>query len=94
MNEALRRHVDHDSRIAALDKFIRQYDAHGEITETEMNDAARRARGRAVVGQVWRGEPRQGRISYASCAAWTFGRSTNSSVDGPAFFSPPRVRPT
>jgi len=50
VNDALRRQVDHDRRLAALDEFLAEYEAeHGEITESEMNDAARRARARAIV---------------------------------------------
>ena len=44
--------------IAALDEFVAAFEAeHGEITEAEMSEAARRARGRAV---VVRGEPAPG----------------------------------
>jgi Arc/MetJ-type ribon-helix-helix transcriptional regulator len=50
VNDALRLKAEHDQRLAALDAFIADYEAeHGEITEQEMRDAARRARGRAVV---------------------------------------------
>lgn len=50
VNEALRLKVDHDRRLRALDDFIAGYEAeHGEISEQEMRDAARRARARAVV---------------------------------------------
>jgi hypothetical protein len=46
----LRRQADHDARLAAIDEFLSAYESeHGEITEAEMNDAVRRARGRAVV---------------------------------------------
>jgi Arc/MetJ-type ribon-helix-helix transcriptional regulator len=55
VNEALRLKVAHDERLRALDEFVTAFEAeHGVITETEMRDAARRARGRAV---VVRGEP-------------------------------------
>jgi hypothetical protein len=55
VNEALRLKVAHDRRLRALDEFVAAFEAeHGEITEAEMGDAARRARGRAV---VVRGEP-------------------------------------
>lgn len=55
VNEALRLKVAHDQRLRALDEFVAAFEAeHGEITEAEMRDAARRARGRAV---VVRGEP-------------------------------------
>jgi hypothetical protein len=55
VNDALRMKAEHDRRMQALDDFIAAYEAdHGEITEDEMVDAARRARERAVVvrGQV------------------------------------------
>jgi|ERR1022692_826266 Arc/MetJ-type ribon-helix-helix transcriptional regulator len=50
VNDALRLKAGHDRRLAALDYFLAAYEAeHGEITEEEMRNAARRARGRAVV---------------------------------------------
>ena len=50
VNDALRLKADHDRRLAALDEFLATYEAeHGEITEQEMHDAARRARAGAVV---------------------------------------------
>jgi len=50
VNDALRLKVDHERRLRALDDFLAAYEAeHGEITEEDMRDAARRARGRAVV---------------------------------------------
>ena len=50
VNDALRLKADHDRRLAALDEFLAAYEAeHGEITEQEMHDAARRARAGAVV---------------------------------------------
>ena len=55
VNEALRLKVAHDQRLRALDEFVAAFEAeHSEITEAEMGEAARRARGRAV---VVRGEP-------------------------------------
>jgi Arc/MetJ-type ribon-helix-helix transcriptional regulator len=55
VNEALRLKVAHDRRLRALDEFVAAFEAQrGEITEAEMSEAARRARGRAV---VVRGEP-------------------------------------
>ena len=55
VNEALRLKVAHDRRLRAIDEFVAAFEAeHGEITEAEMSEAARRARGRAV---VVRGEP-------------------------------------
>jgi len=50
VNDALRLKADHDCRMAALDDFLAIYEAeHGEITEQEMRDTARRARASAVV---------------------------------------------
>ena len=50
VNEALRLKVALDRRLRAIDEFVAGFEAeHGEITETEMREAARRARGRAVV---------------------------------------------
>ncbi len=50
VNDALRLKVDRDRRLAALDQFIAAFGAeHGEVTEQEMAEAARRARERAVV---------------------------------------------
>jgi Arc/MetJ-type ribon-helix-helix transcriptional regulator len=59
VNDALRLKADHDRRLAALDSFIAAHEAeHGEISEQEIHDAARRARARAV---VVRGRPAGGR---------------------------------
>jgi len=50
VNDALRLKADHDRRLRALDEFLASYEAeHGEISEEEMREAARSARGRAVV---------------------------------------------
>jgi Arc/MetJ-type ribon-helix-helix transcriptional regulator len=50
VNDALRLKADQDRRLRALDDFLAAYEAaHGEITEEEMRDAARRARSWAVV---------------------------------------------
>lgn len=50
VNSALRRQAGHDRRMRALDEFLEGYESeHGEITEQEMQDAARRTRSRAVV---------------------------------------------
>jgi Arc/MetJ-type ribon-helix-helix transcriptional regulator len=55
VNDALRLKADHDRRLRALDDFFAAYEAeHGTITEDEMREAARGARGRAV---VVRGKP-------------------------------------
>ena len=57
VNDALRLKADHDRRLQVLDEFLAAYEAeHGEITEDEMQDAARRTRERAV---VVRGNPEQ-----------------------------------
>jgi Arc/MetJ-type ribon-helix-helix transcriptional regulator len=57
VNDALRLKADHDRRLQALDEFLAAYEAeHGEITDEEMRDAARRARERAI---VVRGNPEQ-----------------------------------
>jgi len=66
VNDALRLKADHDRRLRAVDEFLAAYEAeHGEITDEEIRDAARSARGRAMVvrGQRERrdqGTPRQG----------------------------------
>jgi Arc/MetJ-type ribon-helix-helix transcriptional regulator len=63
VNDALRLKADRDRRLAALDDFIAAFEAeHGEISEEEMAEAARRARGRAVVvrGPRGRGARSQG----------------------------------
>jgi Arc/MetJ-type ribon-helix-helix transcriptional regulator len=61
VNEALRLKVAHDHRLRALDEFVAAFEAgHGEITEAEMSEAARRARGRAVVVRGEPGPARQG----------------------------------
>lgn len=50
VNLALRRQVEHDRRLRALDAFLAAYEArHGAITEDEIRDATRRARSRATV---------------------------------------------
>jgi Arc/MetJ-type ribon-helix-helix transcriptional regulator len=50
VNDALRLKAAHDRRLRALDEFVAAFEAeHGEITGPEMSEAARRARGRAVV---------------------------------------------
>ena len=50
VNDALRLKAERDRRLAALDEFIATFETeHGAISEEEMADAARRARGRAVI---------------------------------------------
>jgi len=61
VNEALRRQAEHDSRLTALGEFLAEYDAqHGQITDTEIAEATRWARERAV---VVRGKPFAGRVA-------------------------------
>jgi hypothetical protein len=49
VSDAMQLKLEHDRRLAALDSFIREYEAEqGEITVDEMRLAARRARARAV----------------------------------------------
>jgi Arc/MetJ-type ribon-helix-helix transcriptional regulator len=61
VNEALRLKVAHDQRLRALDEFVAAFEAeHGQITEAEMREAARRARGRAVVVRGAQTSPGQG----------------------------------
>ena len=62
VNDALRLKADRDQRLAALDDYIASYEAeHGEISGQEMAEAARRARGRAVVVRGPRGRGPRGR---------------------------------
>lgn len=50
VNDALRRQVEHDRRMRALDDFLASVEAAGgEITGEEIDDASRWARERAVV---------------------------------------------
>lgn len=50
VNDALRLKAAHERRLGALDLFLADYEAqHGEISDEEMDAAARRVRGRAVV---------------------------------------------
>jgi Arc/MetJ-type ribon-helix-helix transcriptional regulator len=49
VNEALRLKLAHERRLEALAAFVARYERdHGEITAEEIEQAARRARGRAV----------------------------------------------
>ena len=49
VNEALIRQVAHDRRLRALDDFLAAFESqHGAITDREMRDADRRARGGSV----------------------------------------------
>jgi Arc/MetJ-type ribon-helix-helix transcriptional regulator len=50
VNDALHLKAEQDRRLAAVDEFLEAFESeHGEITEREMHEAARRARARAVV---------------------------------------------
>lgn len=50
VNHALQLKADHERRMEALDSFLAAYEAeHGVITDAEMDEAVRRARGRATV---------------------------------------------
>jgi Arc/MetJ-type ribon-helix-helix transcriptional regulator len=50
VNDALRLKTENDRRLQAIDDFLAAYEAeHGEITENDIQGAARRARERAVV---------------------------------------------
>ena len=61
VNDALRLKVAHDQRLRAIDEFVAAFEAeHGQITEAEMREAARRARGRAVVVRGERSPARKG----------------------------------
>jgi len=61
VNDALRRQSEHDSRLTALGEFLAEYEAeHGQITDAEIAEATRWARGRAV---VVRGKPTAGRVA-------------------------------
>ena|SRR5687768_955340 len=58
VNDAMRRKMEHEARMRALDAFIAAYEAeHGAITDEEIREATRRTRARAVVvrGGVPRG---------------------------------------
>lgn len=62
VNDALRLKAEHERRMEALDSFLAEYEAeHGEITDTEIDDAVRRARGRATVVRSSRRRSRAGR---------------------------------
>jgi hypothetical protein len=50
VNGALRAQVERDRKLAAMDAFLRDFEAeHGEITDAEIAAAARNARARAAV---------------------------------------------
>jgi hypothetical protein len=50
VNDALQAHVARDRKLAAMDAFLRDFEAeHGEITDAEIAAATRDARTRAAV---------------------------------------------
>jgi hypothetical protein len=50
VNSALRRQIEHDQRLRAMDEFLATYEAeHGVITEEEMEEAVRATKARARV---------------------------------------------
>ena len=66
VNDALRLKADHDRRMQALDSFLATYEAeHGAITETEIDEAVRRARSRATVVRSAPGKPARSRRGVA-----------------------------
>ena len=61
VNDALRRHAEHDRRLRAIDTFLESYEAkHGAITNDEILAASKAARERAL---VVRGQRRPGSSS-------------------------------
>jgi len=49
VNEALRAKLEQEQRLQALASFVRRFEAeHGEISEADMAQAARRTRARAM----------------------------------------------
>jgi Arc/MetJ-type ribon-helix-helix transcriptional regulator len=49
VNDALRAKLEQEQRLRALASFVNSFEAeHGEISQAEMDQAARRARARAV----------------------------------------------
>jgi hypothetical protein len=72
VNEGLRLKAEHDQRLRALEEFVTAFEAeHGEITEAEMREAARRPRGRAVVVRGEPGRPEDGRWKIESIDTFT-----------------------
>lgn len=52
VSEAMRRHVEHEQRLAALGAFIDAFEAeHGVITDDEIAAATRSSRARAITVQ-------------------------------------------
>lgn len=53
VNEALRQKLEHERRLLALAAFIGEFEAeHGEISDAELENAARRARARALTART------------------------------------------
>jgi hypothetical protein len=53
VNDALRAKVEQEQRLRALASFVKSFEAeYGEIGEAEMEQAARKARARAVITRV------------------------------------------
>jgi hypothetical protein len=83
VNEALRLKAAHDRLLRAVDEFVAGFEGgHGEISEAEVREAARRARGRAVVvrgesGLAGKGGP-GGAGGWLRC--WMLGRSWRPGV--------------
>jgi Arc/MetJ-type ribon-helix-helix transcriptional regulator len=74
VNDALRLKAEHDRRLRALDEFLTAYEAeHGEITEAEMRDAARAARGRAVAVRSTGGAPEPSTVRAEQIGRGTAG---------------------
>jgi hypothetical protein len=62
------------SLLRALDEFLAVYEAeHGEITEAEMRDAARAARGRAVAVRSTGGTPESSTLQAEQGSRGTAG---------------------
>lgn len=56
VSQAMAAQAEHDRRLRAIDEFLTAFEAdHGEITETEISEASRRARASAVVVRGRRG---------------------------------------
>ena len=57
VNEAMRRQVEHDARMRALDEFIAAYESeHGPITDEDIRKATRGTRARATIVRSGSGE--------------------------------------
>jgi hypothetical protein len=66
VSAALERQIEHDTRLRALDDFLRAYEAeHGKITDEEIEAARRDAKARAI---VVRGDPKKKRARRRGAA--------------------------